>query len=183
VRGSTWETRLDHVLQLVTELIYDATAPSSAAPARTRDELVGEGLRTAAPAELHLLDPDDPQQRQTLTEALRHADAEVRRVALATIAQSKDGEFAAAMLASAYLDRHRIVRRMAIDGAADIASDSVRALLESGLHDEDAWIRWKAIRGLREIGLGPSRDMVARLRNDEDFQVRFEAAAAAREPE
>jgi hypothetical protein len=182
-RGSAWEDQLDDILALVTDLFFDPDAPPYAVPTRTRDELVGEGLRTTVPRDLHLLDPDQPEHRQLLQTALHDLNAEIRRLALATLAQSSDDSFAAEVLAGAYDDSHRIVRRMAIDGAADLASESVRTLLERGLDDADAWIRWKAIRGLREIGLGSSAELVASLANDDDFQVRFEAAAAARDAE
>lgn len=182
-RGASWEQRMDRILALVTDLFWDPAAGESHQPARTRDELVGEGLRARSPAELHLLDPDDPQQRQTLVAALRDPTAETRRLALATLAQSRDDEFAAETLSAAYEDEHRIVRRMAIDGAADLGTEAVRALLERGLSDDDPWVRWKSIRGLRELGLGPSHDAVAALSADADFQVRFEAAAAQRDPE
>ncbi|MEE8331124.1 MAG: HEAT repeat domain-containing protein [Acidimicrobiia bacterium] len=180
-RGSSWEKRLDAILAMVAELFYDPAAGPSVEPARTRDELVGEGLRTTAPQELHLLDPDTTEHRLRLQQALRDPSAEVRRVALATLAQSQDESFAAAVLTGAYEDDHRIVRRMAIDGAADLGAEAVRSLLEAGLGDDDSWIRWKAIRGLREVGIGPSSDAVALLSDDDDFQVRFEAAAAARD--
>jgi hypothetical protein len=180
-RSSSWEHRLDAVLARVTELFYDPAAPAATAPPRTRDELVGEGLRSRSPAELHLLDPDDPAHRARLTEALRHPEAEVRRVALATLAQSADDDFAAEVLTAAYDDHHRIVRRMAVDGAADLGTEGVRPLLERGLGDDDAWVRWKAVRGLREIGIGPSAAAVRALTADDDFQVRFEVAAALRD--
>ena len=179
-RSASWEDRLDAILDRVTELFYDPNAPAAVEPERTRDELVGEGLRTATPAELHLLDPDDPGQRQRLQAALTDASAEVRRVALATLAQSADSAFVADLLTAAYADEHRIVRRMAIDGAADIGAEELRELLERALGDDDAWTRWKAVRGLREMGLGSSRDAVAALGDDEDFQVQFEVAAALR---
>lgn len=182
-RSASWEDRLDEMLARVTALFYDPTAPAATVPARTRDELVGEGLRSRSPEELHLLDPDDESHRVQLTTALRDSSAEIRRLALATLAQSSDEGFAAATLADAYTDTHRIVRRMAIDGAADLGTESVRELLEQGLADDDAWIRWKSIRGLRELGLTPSMPAVRLLVDDDDFQVRFEAEAAARDEE
>jgi hypothetical protein len=182
-RSASWEDRLDEVLDRVTALFYDPAAPAATGSSRTRDELVGEGLRTRSPEELHLLDPDDESHRARLTAALRDPSAETRRLALATLAQSSDEGFAAATLTDAYTDTHRIVRRMAIDGAADLGTESVRALLEQGLGDDDAWVRWKAIRGLRELGVAPSLSAVRHLVDDDDFQVRFEAAAATREAE
>ncbi len=180
-RSASWEDRLDEVLDRVTTLFYDPTVPPSTASSLTRDELVGEGLRIRSLEDLHLLDPDDEGHRAHLTAALRDPSAETRRLALATLAQSSDEGFAAATLADAYVDTHRIVRRMAIDGAADLGTERVRELLEQGLADDDAWVRWKAIRGLRELGVAPSMSAVRPLVNDDDFQVRFEAAAAARD--
>lgn len=180
-RGASWDARLDDLLERVTEEFWDEGRAAAAPPPRTRDELVGEGLRTASPEQLHLLDPDDPEHRARLEEALRSSGAEVRRVALATLAQSDDSAFVAELLASAYEDDHRVVRRMAVDGAADLASDEVRPLLETALHDADAWTRWKAVRGLAELGVGPSKDAIATLAEDEDFQVRLEVADALRE--
>jgi len=180
-KSASWEERLDELLATVTEQFY-VDGSTSTPPALTRDEMVGEGLRTAAPEELHLLDPDEPTHRERLTQALGDPSAEVRRVALATLAQSKDAGYVAAVLETAFSDRHRIVRRMAVDAAADLATEAVRPLFESALADDDSWIRWKAIRGLREIGVGRSAGSVARLADDEDFQVRLEAATALQPP-
>jgi hypothetical protein len=179
-RGASWDARLDDLLETVTDLFWDEGRTAATPPPRTRDELVGEGLRTASPEQLHLLDPDDPEHRARLEEALRNPGAEVRRIALATLAQSEDQAFVAELLTSAYEDDHRIVRRMAVDGAADLASEEVRPLLERALDDADAWARWKAIRGLAELGVGQSKDAIAALANDEDFQVRLEVADVLR---
>lgn len=179
-RGASWDERLDDLIERVSDLFWGEGRAAAAPPPRTRDELVGEGLRTASPEQLHLLDPDDPEHRVRLEEALRNPEAEVRRIALATLAQSDDQAFVAELLASAYEDDHRIVRRMAVDGAADLASEEVRSLLETALADVDAWTRWKAVRGLAELGVGPSKDAIATLADDEDFQVRLEVADVLR---
>lgn len=179
-RDQPWEERLDDMIDRVQGLFWEPGRPTAVEPERTRDDLVGEGLRTSSPEELHLLDPDDPAARERLREALHHGDAEVRRVAVATLAQSGDEVFVASMLGEAYTDRHRIVRRMAIDAAADLGTESVRSLFEQALGDADAWVRWKAVRGLREIGVEKSEAAVRAMVTDDDFQVRFEAAAALR---
>ena len=180
VKSASWEERLDGLLETVTNQFYVA-GNIPAPPTLTRDEMVGEGLRTATPEQLHLLDPDKPSHRQRLTEALGDPTAEVRRVALATLAQSSDDAYVAAVLGAAFGDSHRIVRRMAIDAAADLATENLRPLFELALGDSDSWVRWKAIRGLREIGVARSAASVAGLADDEDFQVRLEVATALKD--
>ncbi len=182
-RTSSWEDRLDEILERVTELFWKPGTAESEPPVRTRDQLVGEGLRTVRPEELHLLDPNDPAHRVDLESALRHPEAEIRRVALATLAQADDAAFVARLLDGAYEDDHRIVRRMAVDAAADLEDESMRPLFERALGDADQWTRWKAVRGLREIGIASSRAAVSALGEDPDFQVRFEVAAALHEDE
>ena len=77
-------------------------------------------------------------------------------------------------------DPSRLVRRTAVDAAADTAHDQFRPLFEESLADDDSWIRWKAVRSLGDLGLGKSRDRVESLTEDPDFQVRFEVARVLR---
>lgn len=181
-RTADWERRLDPLLALVTELFAgDAGRGAATSPPRTRDELVAEGRATpvaARPEELHLLDPDDPESRTLLQNALAGGDARLRRVAVAILAESTDAAIGLDALEAGAADRSRIVRRTAVDAAADTGAEMVRPLLERALADEDPWIRWKAVRALHDHGLGSSRDAVAALAGDDDFQVRFEVARA-----
>ena len=183
-RHSDWEQRLDPLLERVTILFWaeDAGADESA-PARTRDELVSEGLaigRAPDAAELHLLDPDDPRQRDRLEHAAAGDDARLRRVAVVTLAQSQNQAYVNEVLRAGYADEARIVRRAAIDAAGDLTLESLRDLFEQALSDDDAWSRWKAIRALRDLGVGASLNKITALAEDEDFQVRMEVAAALR---
>ncbi|MFQ5555796.1 MAG: HEAT repeat domain-containing protein [Acidimicrobiia bacterium] len=129
---------------------------------------------------MHLLDPDDPVGRARLTAALLHEDARPRRIAVALLAESREDAVAVEAVRTGYGDRSRLVRRTAVDVAADLGRDSLRDLFHGALEDEDPWIRWRAVRGLRDLGLGASRDLVAERHDDEDFHVRFEVARALR---
>jgi HEAT repeat protein len=73
-----------------------------------------------------------------------------------------------------------MVRRTAIDAAADTEDPAARGLFELALRSDDPWIRWKAVHALGDIGLGESRAAVATLSEDEDFQVRLEVAGVLR---
>jgi hypothetical protein len=176
-RPSLWEERLDDILQSVTELFWVPGRKQVELDTPTRDELVAG--RTGS--ELHLLDPDDPPSRQLLLEARNSPNHQTRRMAIATLAQSTDEDFAVQCLLEGFRDRSRPVRRTVIDVGVDLESPQLRRLFEGALDDADPWIRWKAIKGLEAIGLGPSREAVARLGEDDDFQVRFQVAAALRQ--
>lgn len=180
-RTSSWEARLDPILDLVTSLF--ATTNPVAKPERTREELVTEGRRLhldVRPAELHLLDPDDPEDRARLLAALRSDDARVRRVTVAVLAGSHDPSLARQTLRIGFADEARIVRRTAVDAAADADDQQLRSLFELALSSPDAWVRWKAIRAIGALGVGSSRDAVTALEDDPDFQVRFEVAKTLR---
>jgi hypothetical protein len=175
-RAPMWKDRLDDLVELVTELFWTADRVVTGLDGPTRDELVS-GQSTG---ELHLLNPDDPASRSTLQAALNDDDARHRRMAVATLAQSSDLEFAIATLLGGYSDPSRIVRRTVIDVAVDLEVDAGRGLLEQALGDEDDWIRWKAVKGISQLGLAGSLAAVETLADDPDFQVRFEVAAALR---
>ncbi len=184
-RDAPWEDHLDDVLNRVTDLFWDPDAVAAAQPARTRDELVAEGKATPRrprPEQLHLLDPDEPGHRRRLEDAAGHDDARIRRVAIVTLAQSADDDLARRWLSSGYADGSRIVRRAAVDAAADREDEALRDLFRQALDDEDAWTRWKAVRALGDLGIQPG-DGVARLADDPDFQVRMEVASLAAPPE
>jgi HEAT repeat protein len=175
-RAAMWKDRLNDMVDTVTagfwtpdRLIADLDGPS-------RDELVA-GQATGA---LHLLNPDDPVSRVTLQEAAGSEDPRQRRMAVATLAQSTDNQFAIATLIDAYADSSRVVRRTVVDVAVDLEDEATRSLLEHALQDDDDWIRWKAVKGISELGLGASAEAVGALADDPDFQVRFEVAAALR---
>jgi len=180
--SASWEDRLDAILTRVTELFW--TGAASRAPVRTREELLDEAghlaLDPARPEDLHLMDPDREDHREILVAALDATDARRRRAAVVTLALSGDPAVTRAALVTGYRDHSRIVRRAAIDAAADLEDDAFRPLFEEALFDEDSWIRWRAVRAIAAIGVGPSRDLVALAAADEDFRVRFEAAAAFR---
>ncbi len=99
---------------------------------------------------------------------------------MATLAQADDCQVALAAVETAYGDASRIVRRTAIDAAADREEEALRPLFQQALGDNDPWTRWKAVRALTGLGLGPSRERVEELAGDPDFQVRMEVASALR---
>jgi len=175
-RAAMWKDRLDDLVERVTDLFWSAERVVADPDGPTRDELVAGQTGGA----LHLLDPDDPTSRTTLETALGSDDARQRRMAVATLAQSRDEGFAMATLRAAYADGSRIVRRTVVDVAVDLESGQARGLLEQALGDEDDWIRWKAVKGISELGLSTSAAAVEALADDPDFQVRFEVAAALR---
>ena len=180
---SSWELRLEPLLALVTELYWDEGATTTA-PERTREELLDEAGHLhleARPEELHLLDPDDPADRTRLTAALDAADARVRRVAIAVLVECDDPVVRSEAINRGFSDESRLVRRTAVDAAADTEDPALRPLFEQAAHVDDPWIRWKAVRALGDIGLGTSRGMVESLETDPDFQVRFEVARVLRE--
>ncbi|MBA2338647.1 MAG: NifU N-terminal domain-containing protein [Acidimicrobiia bacterium] len=177
--GAPWEHRLASILAAVTALFPAADRLTAA---MTRDEMIGEGGRsnTASPAELHLLDPDRPEHRARLWEAVADPAAGVRRVAVAVLAESAEAAVRRAAVAAGWRDRSAVVRRTAIDAAAGTGDDGLRPLFERALSAKDAWVRWKAVRAIDELGLGPSREAIANLQEDPDFQVRFEVARVLR---
>jgi hypothetical protein len=176
----SWERRLEPLLALVTEMFETA---ESSEPERTRDELLAEasGRGARRPGELHLLDPDAPEDRRRLMDALDDEDVRVRRVAVAVLLESDDDTVRRDVAVRGATDPSRAVRRTAVDAAADTGEEHFRGLFESALQDDDAWIRWKAVRSLGELGLASSRGAVAALADDSDFQVRFEVAKVIRE--
>jgi hypothetical protein len=182
-RSASWEDRLDGILDRVTALFF--TGRDSKAPARTRDELLEEAghLHNAARTEyLHLMDPDSPDHREALIAALDSTDARRRRAAVVTLALSGDSSVGRAAVVTGYADYSLIVRRAAIDAAADLENEAFRPLFDSALFDPDPWIRWRAVRAIGELGVDPSIENLVLAAVDEDFRVRFEAAAALQEP-
>jgi hypothetical protein len=177
--GSSWEDRLDAVLDRVSALF---PAGERATAGMTRDEMIGEGGRAQSehPAELHLLDPDRPDHRARLLAAQADPAAAVRRVAVAVLAESADWDVRRRAVEAGWSDRSAVVRRTAVDAAAGTGDAGLRRFFEEALQIGDAWVRWKAVRALGELGLGGSRDAVAALRADPDFQVRFEVERALR---
>jgi hypothetical protein len=180
--SASWEDRLDAILARVTELFW--TGAAAHAPVRTREELLDEAGHLATtptrPEDLHLMDPDRPDDREVLTAALGAADPRRRRAAVVTLALSAEPAVTRAAVVTGYRDDSRIVRRAAVDAAADLADDAFRPLFEEALFDADPWIRWRSVRAIADIGVAPSRDLIALAAADEDFRVRFEAAAAFR---
>jgi hypothetical protein len=180
--GSAWQDRLEPILAIVTEQFYMAGAAHHR-PERTREELLQEAghvVVTHRPEELHLLDPDDPDESAILRSALRNEDPRIRRIAVAILADSSDPTFSLDTTTTAYRDPSLLVRRTAVDAAADTEDPAARPLFESALTSDDPWIRWKAVHALGAIGLETSRDAVAELAEDEDFQVRLEVASVLR---
>jgi hypothetical protein len=176
--GASWEDRLEDLLATVTGLFW--TGQPTTAPARTRDELLDEAghLKSSRPEHLHLMDPDSPEQRETLIEALGSTDPRTRRAAVVTLALSGDQPVAQAAVVTGFADRSLMVRRAAVDAAADLEDEAFRALFEEALFDPDPWIRWRAVRAIGVIGVDPSVEDLVLAAVDEDFRVRFEAAAA-----
>ncbi len=177
---SPWEQRLEPLLALVTELF--AGDEAAATPVRTRDELLAEAAEIGLPnpEELHLLDPDDEDHRTRLRSALDAGDPRVRRVAIAVLAESDDAETRLHAVQRGLADESRVVRRTAVDAAADTEDEQLRPLFEDLLGDDDQWIRWKAVRALGELGVDESRSAIEQAANDADFQVRFEASRVLR---
>jgi hypothetical protein len=182
VRAAGWEDRLDDVLARVTELFWHGEPAS--APARTREELLEEAgrrhLGPRRPEDLHLMDPDDEGHREVLVEALGSDDPRRRRAAVVTLALSGEREVARAAAVTGFRDDSRMVRRAAIDAAADLEDDEYRALFEEALFDPDTWIRWRALRAIAVIGTAPSEEAVILAAVDEEFRVRFEAESMLR---
>jgi hypothetical protein len=179
---ASWEQRLEPLLALITELYGPGASPASA-PERTREELLLEAGRARAehrPEELHLLDPDDPDDQARLTSALEDNSSRVRRIAVAVLAESREPAVRKRAADRGYLDDSLAVRRTAVDAAADAADEQMRGLFVAALGSSDPWTRWKAVRSLGELGVDPSRDEVAALAEDTDFQVRLEVARVLR---
>jgi CheY-like chemotaxis protein len=167
--GETWQTHLDRIMQLVSELFSPGTTAHAAV---TRDELLDEAARTV-PDALHLLDPDRDDERQRLLRALRDGDTSERKVAVVVLSESKDPQLREQAVRTGFADRSSAVRRVAVDAARD---EGMRDLLESATATSDAWVRWRALRNLSEIGAGASMVAIRALTSDPDFQVRFEVA-------
>jgi len=180
IARSSWEDRLDPLLERVTELFWDGEHPQTSA--RTRDELLEEAGRLSVkevrPEDLHLMDPDRPEHRALLIAALGADDPRHRRAAVATLALSGDSDVAKAAVITGYREDSRIVRRTAIDAAGDLEDRVFRPLFEEAILDGDPWIRWRAVRAISDLGVGPSEEQIILATADEDFQVRFEANAA-----
>ncbi len=176
---STWEERLDAVLERVTELFWDGK--ESHGPVRTRDELLEEAGRLSVQEvraeDLHLMDPNRQEHRALLIAALGADDPRHRRAAVATLALAGDDDVAMAAVITGYREKSRIVRRTAVDAAADLEKEAYRPLFEEAIFDGDAWIRWRAVRAISDIGVDPSEEQIILATADEDFQVRFEANA------
>jgi len=180
---ASWETRLEPLLALVTEL-FSIESVARTEPARTRDELLHEAGAlhpVASLEELHLLDPDDEAGRATLLRAAETSDAAARRIAVAILSESAEPRVRADAISRGRADSSLLVRRTAVDAAADTADEALRPVLEAALADPDPWTRWKAVRALSELGIDASRTAVESRRDDEDFQVRFEVATALRD--
>ena len=100
---------------------------------------------------------------------------------MAVLLEASDPDIRRRAVNAGMADPSSLVKRTAVDAAADTEDEGFRPLFEQVLDDEDAWIRWKAIRSLGELGLGESRSHVERMTDDPDFQVRFEVAKVLRE--
>ncbi len=174
---SSWEERLDPLLAMVVELFWDGQV--SQQPQRTRDELLEEAGRLSItevrPEDLHLMDPDRAEHRALLVAALGAEDPRHRRAAVATLALSGDADVAKAAVITGFREESRVVRRTALDAAADREDDMFRPLFEEAIFDSDPWIRWRAVRAISDIGIDPSEEQIILATADEDFQVRFEA--------
>ncbi len=180
---SSWEKRLEPLLALVVELFADPVAPHHRAE-RTREDLMHEAGQTAStsrPEVLHLLDPDDPDDQSRLEEAMAAEDPRIRRIAVAVLIEASNANVRDRVVTRGLADPSRLVRRTAVDAAADTGDERFRLLFEECLTDEDAWIRWKAVRSLGELGLLAGRSAIESMTDDPDFQVRFEVAKVLRE--
>lgn len=177
--SASWEDRLDDILGRVTDLFW--SGEQSATPVRTREQLLeeaGRGHATPIRAEdLHLMDPDDEGQRDLLVEALGAEDPRRRRAAVVTLALAGDVDVARAAVVTGYRDPARMVRRAAVDAAADREDPEFRALFEEAAFDADGWVRWRAVKAIGALGAGPSEETLILAAVDEDFRVRFEAAS------
>ena len=183
-RAASWEERLDEIIDRVTDLFW--TGDAKAAPDRTREELMEEAGRLSVaeirPEDLHLMDADRPDHQALLVAALDADDARSRRAAVVTLAMSGDRSVSKAAIVTGYRDRSLIVRRAAIDAAADLEDPEYRPLFEdAALRDADPWTRWKAITAIADIGPDESRETLALAAVDEEFRVRFEAEQVLRE--
>jgi hypothetical protein len=181
---ASWEKRLEPLLALVTEM-FAGDDEQAVAPERTREELLQEAGHlhvTSTDTELHLLDPNDPDHRGRLTDALDSDDARTRRVAVAILAESGDTAARDLAVDRGYSDRSRIVRRTAVDAAADAGDADLRGFFETALTDRDPWIRWRAVKALGDLGVAASKPRLAALKDDPEFRVRFEAERVLHEP-
>lgn len=182
---SSWEKRLEPLLALVIELFADPAAARQPPP-RTREQLMHEAARATGqgrPEDLHLLDPDRGEDRLRLIDALESDDPRVRRIAVAVLIEAEDEHVRRQVVARGMSDPSRLVRRTAVDAAADADDERFRSLFEETLADNDSWIRWKSVRSLGDLGLGASRSRIESMTDDPDFQVRFEVARVLRQAE
>jgi hypothetical protein len=173
---SPWEQRLEPLLALVEELFAQSGA-AAAPPERTRQELMieaGRSAAVAAPEELHLLDPDDPDHQARLLAALGAEDRNLRRIAVAVLGESSDAGPRAQAVRRGLEDRSLQVRRTALDAAADTGDEFFRPVFERALADLDPWMRWKAVRAIGDLGAEPSRSALESVAEDPEFRVRFE---------
>lgn len=182
IGSASWEERLEPILQCVTDLFW--TGAGRNRPIRTREDLIDEAghlsMASIRPEDLHLMDPDRDEHRSILVAALGSDEARRRRAAVVTLALSGDDAVAKAALVTGYGDTSRLVRRAAVDAAADLEDEAYRPLFEDALFDSDPWIRWRSVRALAELGSEKSNELLVLATADEDFRVRFEAAAALR---
>ena len=112
--------------------------------------------------------------------ALGRGDTKARRVAVAVLAEADDPTVRAGAVALGARDESLLVRRTALDAAADTEDPTFRPLFEATLADPDPWMRWRAVRALGGIGVEASRAAVAALASDPEFRVRFEVAQVLR---
>jgi hypothetical protein len=181
---SSWQDRLESLLDLVTGLFGDA-GPARNYSGRTRDELLQEAGSVelgTIDVDLHLLDPADPAHRARLMEALGSNDARDRRIAVALLAEADDPSVRQEAILRGFADRSRRVKRTAVDAAGDTSDPRLRSFLERAAEDPDRWIRWRATRALGVIGAGDSATVLQQLTTDPDFRVRFEAEKVLRRP-
>jgi len=173
---ASWERRLEPMLALVTEL-FAGDEIEIVSPGRTRADLLQEAGHVHVAdrhTDLHLLDPNDSSNRARLTEALDADDARVRRIAVAILAEADDSGIRHSAVGRGYTDESRIVRRTAVDAAADTEDPALRAFFETALGDDDSWTRWRAVKALGHIGIADSQDRIKALAEDPEFRVRFE---------
>lgn len=175
-----WDERLDPVLDLVTEL-FGSDAPDTA-PVRTRAELLTEaGTAASRGEELHLLDPDDPDQRRRLESALADESSSLRRIAVAILAESAEAAVRGDAIRRGLADGTLRVRRTALDAAGDTGEEAFRGEFERiASSDPDPWSRWRAVRAIGDLGADPSRPVLESALDDDEFRVRFEAERVMR---
>ena len=115
-----------------------------------------------------------------LIQALGADDPRARRAAVATLSMSSEHPVVTAALLTGFHDTALMVRRTAVDAAADLEEEEYRALFEAALDAGDPWTRWRAVKALANLGAEASREPLMFAAVDEEFRVRFEAIAALR---